>query len=148
MKFKFKFEILLKQRKRLMEQAQVDYAEAQSLVDKKMQQINEKFAAIQKTRNNIFESKSGAKNQAAIFVSGEEFIVGAGRQIDIYRAEARELMAIAEDKHARLVDRTKDYKIIEKLKEKKKAEYKKERARKEQKNLEDINIMRFGRRVS
>jgi flagellar export protein FliJ len=62
------------------------------------------------------------------------------------REKARELMAVAEEKHEILIEASQAFRILEKLKEKKREEFKIQYNKKQAKEQDDITIMRMAHR--
>lgn len=145
MGFIFKLEALLKQRSREKEQAQSAYAKAQRNVNEKMKEIDCVYTTMQNTREEGVRVSVNGTSQHGFYSMSESYLVGAKTKVEMLKAEARELMIIAEDKHEALVEVTRDFKIIEKLKEKRKKEYQLALKKRREKATEELNIMRFKR---
>lgn len=143
MKFKFRLETVMRQRKAEQDIAQREYAEAQLNVRDQLARIEKMYTDIDEARmmSDQINSKGGAC--AEHLASIEEFIAGQKLKIEIARKRARELMAVEEEKHEVLVEKVQALKILEKLKERKKDEFKKLVKKKEIKEAEDIVIMKF-----
>lgn len=145
MAFVFPFEGLLKHRKRLEEVAKKEFFLAQSKVDEILNEINKMYERIDEVRAEISNTQQiGGKGSSKI-VQLEDFIKGQNIKIKNARHAARELMQIAEEKREVLVEKVKEFKMIDKIKEKRKDEYKVARRKKEQKEIDDILIMRAKR---
>ncbi len=147
MAFEFKFESLLKYRKRLEEAAQRDFIAARRELDEALAMIQQMYSSIEEARAYI-HSCQGQGQAGDIFriLSSEQFITGQKVKIDIERARARELMMRVEEKQELLLAAAREFKKIEKLKERHKSEFKKEQRRLEIKRVDDLVVIRSGRR--
>ncbi len=148
MKFKFSFEALLKQRKRLENQAQIVYAEAQAEANAVLNEIEAMYTKIEDSRKRIqdLSETDGGFSKEAINIG--DYIELVKVKIELKKVEARELLSIAEDKKELLLEASKEYKIISKLKEKKELAFRKLKNKKEQKFLDEISIINFNHRGS
>lgn len=143
MKFKFRLDILMRQRKAEQEVAQREYAEAQKKVRDQLARIESMYAEIDDARIRADNTQSSGGKCAEELLLIEEFIVGQKIKIERARHYARELMVVEEEKHEILIEKVKNYKILEKLKERRLEEHKKYLKKKDLKEAEDITIMKF-----
>lgn len=148
MKFKFGLESLLKHKRRLEEQAQREYMEAQAQLQSGLEEIKGMYASVDETRRSIAkEYGSKAENKIQRVRQMDEFILGMDVRIHRARLKARDLMRVVEEKQQLLIEASKEKKIIEKLKEKRWMSYKDEARRLEIRELDDMVTMRFKRRA-
>ncbi len=142
-KFKFKLEILKRQRKLEQDIAQKELAEAQKAVRDQMAYINRLYTQIDEARlradNLISDKKSCVQDLQQI----DDFISMQKIKIDSERKKARHLMSVEEQASENLVEKMRAHKALEKLKEKQQEEYHKQVQRKELKIQEDIVTMKF-----
>lgn len=146
MTFKFSFESLLKHRRRLEDEARREYLEAQARVDEKLAEIRRMYDQVDQTRQTIhsIEEMCG-KGDVTRISGGHEFIQGQAIRIERERKVVRELISVAEEKQAYLVEVARETKVLEKLKEKRWEKYKADRRRKEALRLDEMITMRFKR---
>lgn len=145
MKFHFRFEVLLKHRRRLEDIARRDHIEAQRELDDCLEGINQIYRSIETSREEIAQGqKVGDLNAIETIRASEHFIEGQKIRAQLQRQVARELMAKVEDRHEKLVEAVKEYRKIEKLKERMQQQFKKEQRRLEVKRVDDLVVMRFG----
>ncbi len=143
MKFKFRLEVLKRQRKAEQDIAQRDYANAQLAVREQMALIESMYKKIDEARVEADRLQARGGSCAKALQGVDFFISGQKKLIEVARHKARSLMAIEEEKHEILVSKVQDHKILEKLKEKKKIEFKKQKRKLENKEIDDIVTMSF-----
>lgn len=147
MKFIFKFEVLLKQKKRIQEEKQQLFHKAQTELDAALAKIKSMYDSIDFSRSDILKlQREGSGHSLEQIVYLEKFITGQNRRIEMARQEARVLMSAAEIAQENLVEATRELKKIEKLKEKMKLEFMITKKKRDAKRLEDIVVMRAGHR--
>jgi len=147
MKFEFKFESLLKYRKRLEEAAQREFISARRELDECLARIQQMYLSIEETRAYIAAcQRQGEPGDISQILSSEQFIRGQNRRIDEERARARQLMMNVEQKQELLVSASREFKKMEKLKDRQKTDFKKEAKRREMKRIDDLVVIRAGRR--
>jgi flagellar FliJ protein len=142
-KFRFRLETVLRQRKIEQDLAQKDHAEAAAAVRDQLAKIKRLYSRIDDARLRAENIQKQGGTCLSDLQALEAFIVGQKQRIVKERQVARELMAVEEEKHDVLVECNKAFKILEKLKEKKKLEFKVEKNKKEVKRADDIVTMRF-----
>ncbi len=142
MRFRFRLETVMRQRRVEKDIAQREFSEAQDHFQKQLQKIKKMYKQIDDARvtAQLLEKKGG--RHASQLVQTEEFIVGQNILIQKERERARELMAIADEKLEILTEKLRAFKILEKLKEKKREEFRKEHNRRIDKQLDDLMVMR------
>lgn len=146
MKFNFRLEALMRQRKADRDNAQRIYADAQDSVQRQLAMIKRMYAEIDKARLICDETQAQKGTSSTSLANIDEFIEGQKIRIKMAREKARELMSIAEEKLEILTDKMRDYKMLEKLKERQHVQFKNEKSKKEIKELDDITIMRAHQR--
>jgi flagellar FliJ protein len=143
MSFKFSLESVLKHRKRLEEIAQREFAEAQASVDALLRKIEAMYARLDEVREEILGAqKAGSAAKLEEIREMEHFMAGQKIRIETLRQEARVLLQIAEEKQELLIAAARDKKMLVKLKEKKKLEYQEWLKTVEQKELDDMTMVR------
>ncbi len=146
MKFKFRLEKVMNHRKSLVDLAQKEYWLAQARVTTQLEKINGLYKASDLARVEAGKIALTGGSCTPQLLTINEFINNQKIKIQNEREQARQLMSIAEEKHEILIERTKDLKTLEKLKERHWVEFKKELKIKEEKNTNDIVVMRSQRR--
>jgi len=143
MAFKFSLESVLKYRKRLEEDAQREFAEAQAKVDACLRKIEEMYSRLDEVREEIQQAqKVGSGAMMEQIREMEHFMAGHKIRIETLRREARDLLMLAEEKQEALIAAARDKKMLVKLKEKKKREYQEWRNGVEAKELDDMTMVR------
>ena len=143
MAFKFGLESVLKHRKRLEEIAQREFAEAQASVDAMLRRIEDMYRRLDEVREEILAAqKSGSAAKLHEIREMETFMGGQKIRIEALRQEARQLLQIAEEKQELLIAAARDRKMMVKLKEKKQTEYRDWLKTVEQKELDDMTMVR------
>lgn len=147
MKFKFRLDPVLRNRKIQQDLAQKDYLEAERAVTAQLQYIKQLYSEMDDAREDIATIQNAGGHQTFRLQFLEDFIEGQKVRIKSERDKARELMRIKEDKFDILVEKSKDFKVIEKLKENQATTFRKEKSMREQKAADDMTVMRFDREV-
>lgn len=146
-KFQFKLESLKKHRQRQEEEAQREFLAARAELDACLRLIDSFYKSIEDSRALILkEQKSGDFQSLERIRHHEFFIEGQKVRIERQRQVARDLMARVEDKQDKLIEAAREFKKIEKLKERQQAEYKKHLKQLETKRLDDLVVLRNGRK--
>lgn len=148
MRFRFRLETVMRQRRVERDTAQRDYSEAQSHVQNQLLKIKKMYDQIDEARANAEKLERQGGPHANQLVQTEEFITGQIILIQQERETARELMMVAEQKLEVLTEKLQAFKILEKLKEKKREEFRKERNRRTDKEIDDLTVMRSSMRES
>lgn len=143
MRFNFRLEKILRQRRVEQDLAQREYLIAQNEVQDQLAHIKGLYAALDAARLKSEEIQLCGGECTSKLMQIEEYMLGQKVKIQNERQRARELMQIAEEKHEILIEKAQSYKAIEKLKENKKEEFKKEKNKKEIKEMNDLVAMRF-----
>lgn len=143
MKFKFNLESVLKHRERLEEIAQRELAEAQAAVNEVLARIEAMYRRMDEVREEILAAqKIGSQEKLEEVRQMEHFITNERRRVEQVRLEARELMAVAEEKQEKLMLAAQEKKIMTKLKERRLREHRERLARIEAKELDDLTMTR------
>ena len=143
MAFRFNLETVLQQRGRAEEAAQREYAEAQAAVNEVLQLIESMYRRADEAREEILAAQKKGTAAALEEVRAlEEFLIAQRRRIEYARLQARELMAVAEEKQEALIHAAREKKVLVKLKEKRQREYREWLARMEAKELDDMTTIR------
>ncbi len=145
MKFKFQLEKVLQHRKILEDLAQREFQEAQAELNKQNQKMDEMREAVIAARDQAFRRQSEGGKASPALLQVDEFIKGQDIRMDRQKLRIQECESLVEKLREILRQKAIDYKIIEELKDKQFKEYKVERRKREQKNADDINLMRFRR---
>lgn len=143
MKFRFRLEVLARQRKAEKDIAQREYAEAQKAVRDQLALIEKMYGEIDEARLMSDQVQVGGGACAERLQSINNFISGHKIRIANSRQKARELMAVEEEKHEILIEKMQAHKILENLKSKKKQEHNRLMKKKEIKEVDDIVTMNF-----
>jgi flagellar FliJ protein len=145
-KFKFSLEKLLEHRRMQVDLAQRDYLTAKSKEDEQVSRMQfmqtELNSAIQTTQQLQRTGGTVADQIQAIheFCGGQKIRIGRQNRMVLALRE------ISEHKRLVLVEAMKQVKTLEKLREKKKFDFDKELLRLEMKEVDEMNVMRHGRR--
>lgn len=146
MPFRFNLEPVLKHRKRLEDEAQREFAEAQNAVEVCLREVEAMYARLDEVREEISSTlKSGVSGAIEQARALEMFIGGHKIRIEIKRIEARELLQKAEVKQEQLIHAARERKVLVKLKEKRLVEYREWLSRMEAKEQDDMTMVRHGR---
>lgn len=147
MKFKFGLEKVLGHRKVKEDIAKKEYQEVVHLVYQEQDKLNlmneQKTNARSEASKKINEGGSQGQQILQIY----EFIKGQDLRIERQTTKVNELEKLVELKQEILRRAAMDVKIMEKLKEKKKNEYIHEMNSREQKEVDELNVLRFDREV-
>lgn len=143
MRFSFRLETLMKQRRVERDIAQREYSDAQSAVNQQMTYIKHLYSEIDNARLESENTHQRGGECAHVLQQLEEYINGQKVRVQSARQKARELMQVAEERLEILVEKNQGLKVLEKLKEKKHQEFKKSVKKKEAKILDDIVTMSF-----
>jgi len=145
MKFKFSLQKVLQHRKILEDLAQREFQEAIVELNKQTAKMNEMKDAVAAARDQAFRRQSEGGKTSPALVQVDDFIRGQDIRMEAQKKKIIECESLVENVREILRQKAIDYKIIEELKEKQFKDYKIERRKREQKVVDDINLMRFGR---
>lgn len=145
MKFRFPFQAVLKYRHGLEQRAQRQYYQAKAKVDEVMNQINEMYGLLDRTRREIQDLQRSERGPIPDIQLREEFIGGLLIKIENERRRARILMSEAEEKHHQLLEAVKEFKALEKLRLKRHQEFVRQQRKLEAKEIDELVTMRYKR---
>ena len=143
--FKFKMQSVLDYRRNVEEKILGDYsdlkrrhAEEKGILKQLVGSRRQALHALRGTGNRVMNVSDIAESIAYIELirSQEERQKGVIRQVK----------ALVEAKHRELMEAVKNRKVMEKLKERHEYEYRKEMSELEQKNSDEMSVLKFGRR--
>ncbi|MEK6774414.1 MAG: flagellar export protein FliJ [Bdellovibrionota bacterium] len=146
MKFKFSLQKVLEHRKTLENIAQRDFQEAlvahrkelavlESMKNQRQQGFQDRFK---------IQTKAG-KDLPPQLQQVHEYLTGQDKRIEIQKAKVQEVENLVEKMREILRQKAISFKIIEKLKEKKFRDFMTERNSAEQKEIDEINVIRHSR---
>ncbi|MBX3023127.1 MAG: flagellar export protein FliJ [Bdellovibrionales bacterium] len=143
MKFNFNLETVLKHRQRLEEAAQREFAEAQAAVNEVLQLIESMYQRMDEAREEILQAQKVGTPQKLEEARGlDEFVINQRRRIEYARLQARERMAVAEEKQELLITAAQEKKVLVKLKERRRREFEERMRMIEAKELDDMTMVR------
>jgi flagellar FliJ protein len=142
MKFKFSLEKVLQHRKILENLAQRDFQEAQAVLTHNEEILNSLKNQMTQSFEESFKTQHGSGQTSEQLKTIHDFMLGQKVRIQRQEAKIQEIRKLVEEKREILREKATDYKIIERLREKKKAEWLEEMKKKEQKELDDISVLR------
>jgi flagellar FliJ protein len=150
MKFKFPLQKVLEHRKVIEDIAQKDFQEALSAKVKEERLLEIMLEKMHEAYNEAFlrqHSKSGSTSDRLQQI--HDFILGQKVRIERQKAKIQECDKLVEAYREILREKAVEYKIIERLRERKKEEFTQEEARNEQKEMDEISVLRkaHGRRA-
>ncbi len=143
MKFKFNLQKVLEHRKTLENLAQKIFQEATYNLNVEVEKLRTMEHELHESffRNQEYIEQGGS--QAPAWQQVHEFKLGQEIKIARQKEVIQKHLQIVEQKRQDLMATTKEYKIIEKLKEKKQKEFIEEMNYLEQKELDEMTIMRY-----
>lgn len=147
MKFKFGLEKVLGHRKVKEDIAKKEYQEVVHLVYQEQDKLNLMNEQKTNARSEACKKINEGGSQGQQILQIYEFIKGQDLRIERQTTKVKELEKLVELKQEILRRAAMDVKIMEKLKEKKKNEYIHEMNSREQKEVDELNVLRFDREV-
>lgn len=146
MKFKFSLQKVLEHRKTLENIAQRDFQEALQVYNNQVDVLED----LKRQRHEAFLGRYRVQTKDSSYLSPRlqqthEFLIGQDKRIELQKSKVQELENVVEKFREILREKVISTKIIEKLKEKKYREYLAERNILEQKELDEISVIRHGR---
>lgn len=142
MKFNFKLESVLKHRKTVEEIAQRDFFEAQDNLNKQVHTLKQMQKSIVDARLRAHNNEVSGGAKADTLRQIHEFIKGQEVRIQRQLVIITQAEKLVEEKREILRQKAIDYKIIDKIKEKQLESFVEEKNKKEQKQIDDIVVMR------
>lgn len=144
MKFKFNLQKVLDYRKTKENLAEKEFREAQFLLNEEINKLNSMLNIKHQSRQRAFNIQHEGGNQAPQALQQvHDFVVGQDVRIEKQRAKVKEAEKLVEEKQEILRQISIEYKIMDKLKEKKKNEFKLEVEKIEQKEFDEMSVLRF-----
>ena len=143
MKFKFPLQKVMEHRKVLEDLAQKDFQDALAVLI----QEQKLFSTLQDQMRSAYDEIFQAQHSKSGQTSGQlkqlsDFIVGQKVRLERQGAKIQEIEKGVESLREILREKAVDYKIIERLKERKKADFNEEMAKIDQKEMDEIAILR------
>ena len=143
MKFRFPLQKVMQHRQTVEDLAERDFQEAMAELNGEIRNLEEMKNQVHMAHVRCFERQTEGGQAAPALSQVYDFLKGQDVRIERQRLKVQEIEKRVEELREILRQRAIDYKIIEELKEKQFKEYKIERRKREQKNTDDINLMRF-----
>lgn len=144
MKFKFNLQKVLDYRKTKENLAKKDFREAQFLLNQENEALQKMIQMKADSRTHAFKVQSqGGGSAAQALQQVHDFVIGQDVRIEKQRAKVKEAEKLVEEKQEILRQISIEYKIMDKLKDKKKKEFILEMEKKEQKELDEMSVLRF-----
>ena len=144
MGFKFRYEALLKYRGHLKEKAEIDLARAQNRLRQNRGELSGHEEALKETEKCLdSDLRSSISSDMLLAYSGHIISLKAKietQKVEIYHSEKR-----VREKLDFLQKKTVQYKIIEKLKEKDFKKWHQKQSSLEQKELDEMAVVRYGK---
>ncbi len=132
----------MEHRKVLEDIAQRDFQDALSELNKQKKLLETMKTQLTEAYERSFyaqHSKSGSTSEQKQI---HEFIIGQKVRIEVQKAKIQYCDKLVEDKREILREKAVDYKIIERLRDRKKEEHEQEGRKREQKEMDEISILR------
>ena len=145
MGFQFRYESLLNYRRHLKDMAQVELArslEQLALAKEALGELTHEYSKVSTTLHKNLQQRV----QAHELRNYADYLARLKQDITQKALEVAEWEDVVEQKRKRLLEKDKDWKIIDKLKDKDFQRWQTDRRSKEQKALEEMAILRHGRR--
>jgi flagellar FliJ protein len=144
MAFYFKLEKILQHRKNIENLARKDYFTALADLNDEKKKLEDYYSSIDNARENAYSVQSKGGVQASeVLCQINDFIKGTDLIIERQKFKVRESQKIVENKQELLQEASIEYKMMERLREKKKEEYRLDKKKLEEKNLNELNTLRY-----
>ena len=147
-KFRFPLETLKKQRRILQDLSQKDYQEGLGRLRSEEARKEKMQRDVIESLKHTFEDQHGKLGNPLHLQLGSEFVqlqdLRMKNQDEVIAQAQAEVETLQEILRRKAID----HKIIERLREKQKEEHRKEVEKIRQKNIDDLNTMRFRRKAS
>ncbi|MFC1891241.1 flagellar export protein FliJ [Thermodesulfobacteriota bacterium] len=144
MSFKFRYEALLKYRGHIKEKAEIDLSRAQNKLRLDKEHLSNNKKALIKANQNL-DSDLRATITSSMLQAHSEHIMILKLQIEAGKVEIYNSDKIVQEKLKILQKITIQYKIIEKLREKDYKKWNQKQNYLEQKEMDEIAILRYGK---
>jgi flagellar protein FliJ len=142
--FKFRYEALLGYRQHLKEKAEIEYSQARQQLKQLKDKLKEYQDELQGIRIEMIHCLKG-KTDSSTIKNYSQYIGALRIWIAVKDAEIAESEKAAAEKLKNLLNKTKKFKIIEKLKEKDYQKWQHKLNVMEQKEINDVGVLRHGR---
>ncbi len=143
MRFKFPLQKVLEHRKVLEDVAQRDFQEAAAELKKQSQNLESMKIQMTEAYEQAFRAQHSSSGQTSAQLKQiHDFILGQKVCIRQQEAKIQECEKLVEERREILRDKAVDYKIIERLRDRKKEDHEKETRLREQKELDEISVLR------
>lgn len=144
MKFKFPLQKLLENRKTLEDVAQRDFQESFSDLKNEIRILKELEEQLQSAYQKAFQFQSlGGSKAIDQLAATNNFIKGQVLRIEIQKTKVKDREKLVEERREILRQKAIDYKIIERLKERRKQAFLKELEKTEQKEIDELSVLRY-----
>ncbi|MBC7466311.1 MAG: flagellar export protein FliJ [Bdellovibrio sp.] len=144
-KFSFSLDKVLKHRRMQAELAQKDFLEAQRNYDFEDDQLQQMIATKEAAKQQRVDVVQQTQSWSATVEQINQYLTGQDVRIQKQNESLLELKKVVEAKRQILQEALTAAKIIEKLRETKKAEFFQEVAKAEQKETDEMSVMRFAK---
>lgn len=144
MQFRFPLQKVMDHRKTLENLAQKDFQEAQGELTRRQEELRRLTEQLHQARleaGRVQESAPGAAPERLKQI--HEFTVLQEIRIERQKTKVAEAEKLVEEKREILREKAVDFKIMERLRERRREEYVRERKQAEQKETDEINVLRF-----
>jgi flagellar FliJ protein len=144
MGFKFRYESLLSYRGHLKEKAEIDLGKAQAQLSRARQLLEHYETLLQEARNSLDKGMTAVMASEEV-VTYADYLNGLKRRISAQHLEVTRWEKVVAEKRKVLLAKSKEYRIIEKLKEKDFQKWNHQELLLEQKKMNEVAVVRFGR---
>ncbi|MEW6667037.1 MAG: flagellar export protein FliJ [Thermodesulfobacteriota bacterium] len=144
MGFKFRYESLLSYRGHLKEKAEIELGKAQAHLSRARQLLERYETLMQEARESLDRGMTATMTSEEV-VTYADYLGGLKRRISAQRLEVTRCEKVVAEKRKVLLAKSKEYRIIEKLKEKDFQKWNRRELLLEQKKMNEVAVVRFGR---
>ena len=145
MKFRFPLQKVMQHRKVLEDLAQTDFQVALAALNLEIDKLAQMDDAVIQAREAAFNKQAAGGKASASLTQVHEFLKGQDIRRERQKEKIKECESLVEKLREILREKAIDYKIMEELKERKKSEWKVQQRKAEQKQADDMTIMRYRR---
>lgn len=147
-KFKFPLAKVMQHRKTLEGIAQTHFQEAMAELNQQLQKLRGMEVSKVDARSQAFRKQSEGGKASPALVQVSEFLKGQDIRIENQKLKIKECESLVENLREILRQKAIDYKIIEGLGERQEKVFKTEQRKLDQKQVDEMNVMRFRREDS